>query len=72
MMQKIELTPNQNLMSPLDQCHSLGLIQTPQEIESNNKFNYILTGCIITLVMIVVVYNVAKYYQDKQKQAINF
>ena len=41
MMQKIELTPNQNLMSPLDQCHSLGLIQTPQEIESNNNLNSI-------------------------------
>lgn len=55
-MNEIQLTSHQKLLSPIDQCIDLGLVDTNLTIKQNrtNIFGYILVGAVITIVAIYV------------------
>lgn len=63
----LQLTPEQHLMSPLEKCYNLNLIETPVQIESKIKVNYILIGSFITIMIIYAYVVVNDHYQQKKE-----
>ncbi len=53
-MNEIQLTSHQKLLSPVDRCIDLGVVDTNLTIKQNrtNIFEYILVGSVITIASI--------------------
>ena len=63
----LQITPEQHLMSPLEKCYSLNLIETPKQMESKLKVSYILIGSFITIMTIYIFVVINDHYQQKKE-----
>lgn len=66
----LQLTPEQHLMSPLEKCYNLNLIETPVQMESKIKVSYILIGSFITIMIIYGYVVLQDQYQQKKDRLI--
>lgn len=67
-MNEIQLTSHQKLLSPVDRCIDLGVVDTNLTIKQNrtNIFEYILVGSVITIVAIYVLNYIESNKQKKK------
>lgn len=67
-MNEIQLTSHQKLLSPVDRCIDLGLVDTKLTIKQNrtNIFGYILVGSVLTIVAICVLNYIESNKQNKK------
>tara|TARA_B110000259_G_C13914787_1_gene362375 strand:+ start:42 stop:254 length:213 start_codon:yes stop_codon:yes gene_type:complete len=52
-MKSIILSDMDKLLSPIEQAQKLGVIKTQIEMERNEKQNYVMSGVILTCVVII-------------------
>ena len=67
-MNEIQLTSHQKLLSPMDRCIDLCLVDTNLTIKQNrtNIFGYVLVGSVITIVAIYVLNYIESNKQKKE------
>jgi|AntAceMinimDraft_11_1070367.scaffolds.fasta_scaffold202887_1 hypothetical protein len=52
-MKSIILSDMDKLLSPIEQAQKLGVIKTQIQMERNEKQNYVMSGVILTCVVII-------------------
>lgn len=52
-MKAIILSDMDKLLSPIEQAQKLGIIKTPIQMERHEKQNYVMSGVILTCVLII-------------------